>query len=68
MQLNCIFIGTSELLEQALCSWWIFRTSTSQLVDFHWQRSNFRILPGHVLEFPRSRNIFEGRKAKTSSG
>jgi len=28
--------GFSDL---ALCNWWIFRTSTSQLVDFHLERS-----------------------------
>jgi len=34
-QLLSIYTAVGGFLDQALCSWWIFRISTSQLVDFH---------------------------------
>ena len=34
-QLLSIYTAVGGFLDQALCSWWIFRIRTSQLVDFH---------------------------------
>ena len=34
-QLLSVHIAVGGVFDQALCSWWIFRIGTSQLVDFH---------------------------------
>jgi len=34
-QLLSLHTAVGVFLDQALCSWWNFRTSASQLVDFH---------------------------------
>ena len=34
-QLLSIHTAVGGFLDQALCSWWIFRIKTSQMVDFH---------------------------------
>ena len=39
---NCsVKIAVREFLGKALRSWWIFRKSTSQLVDFYWEGSKW---------------------------
>jgi len=34
-QLLSVHIAVGGFLDQALCSWWIFRIGSSQSVDFH---------------------------------
>ena len=38
-QLQCEQIAVGGFLGKALCSWWIFRKSSSQLVDFYLEGS-----------------------------